>query len=85
MNKLLLSFLLAFSAAAVAVDQYDVVGRLTAGTGSAESISVTDLTEETTPAAGDFLFGWESGGALRKFDVGTVHLQQSSQPQPAQQ
>lgn len=31
-----------------------------------------DLTEETTPAAGDFLLGWESGGNIRKFDVGDL-------------
>ena len=60
------------SAATVTVDQYDVVARLAAGTGSATGIAVSVLTEETAPAAGDFLLGWESGGAMRKFDVGDL-------------
>jgi len=46
-----------------------LLARLTSGEGGHEEIEPTDLTEETTPAAGDFLLGWESGGALRKFDV----------------
>lgn len=41
-------------------------------TGNPSDAAVGDLTEETTPAAGDFLLGWESGGALRKFDVGDL-------------
>jgi hypothetical protein len=37
-----------------------------------QDVTSTDLTEETTPAAGDFLLGWESSGNLRKFDVGDL-------------
>ena len=33
---------------------------------------VSGLTEEATPVAGDWLLGEESGGALRKFDVGNI-------------
>lgn len=44
-----------------------------AGTsGDPSDVAAAGLTEEPTPAAGDFLFGWESGGALRKFDVGDL-------------
>lgn len=44
-----------------------------AGTsGDPSDVVASDLTEETTPAAGDFLLGWESGGALRKFDIGDL-------------
>lgn len=49
-----------------------VLARLTSGEGGHEEISPASLTEETTPAAGDFLLGWESGGALRKFDIGDL-------------
>jgi hypothetical protein len=66
----LLSLLIA--APAVAVDQWDIVGRLTAGTGPAESIAVTDLTEIVSPAAGDYLVCWASTGELRKCDVGDL-------------
>lgn len=37
-----------------------------------QDLGVADLAEETTPAAGDYLVGWESGGAMRKFDVGDL-------------
>ncbi|RME97054.1 MAG: hypothetical protein D6773_16300 [Alphaproteobacteria bacterium] len=36
------------------------------------SLDLGDLTEETAPAAGDFLAGEEAGGAQRKFDVSKV-------------
>jgi hypothetical protein len=42
------------------------------GAGVCTYYDETTLTEETTPAAGDFLLGWESGGAIRKFDVGDL-------------
>ncbi|MCH9657219.1 hypothetical protein K0U27_00755 [archaeon] len=33
--------------------------------------TITDLTEETVPAAGDFVLGYEAtSGAMRKFDIG---------------
>lgn len=60
------------SAATVTIDQYDIVARIAAGSGSAGGLASGDLTEEETPASGDFLLGWESGGALRKFDVGDL-------------
>lgn len=46
--------------------------RNNAASGDPQDVVATDLTEETTPAAGDFLLGWESGGALRKFDIGDL-------------
>lgn len=49
-----------------------IKGRVTASTGAPEDITSTSLTEETAPAAGDFLLGWESGGGIRKFDVGDL-------------
>lgn len=49
-----------------------IKGRVTASTGAPEDITPTSLTEETAPAAGDFLLGWESGGSIRKFDVGDL-------------
>jgi len=49
-----------------------IKGRVTASTGAPEDITPASLTEETTPVAGDFLLGWESGGGIRKFDVGDL-------------
>jgi hypothetical protein len=46
--------------------------RYTASTGDPQDATATELTEEETPASGDFLLGWESGGAIRKFDVGDL-------------
>jgi hypothetical protein len=46
--------------------------RNNSGSGDPQDVVASDLTEETTPAAGDFLLGWESGGALRKFDIGDL-------------
>lgn len=46
-----------------------IKGRVTASTGVPEDITLAGTTEETVPAAGDFVLGWESGGALRKFDL----------------
>ena len=40
--------------------------------GDIEGVAVADLTEEGSPAAGDFLLGWRSEGELRKFDVGDL-------------
>jgi hypothetical protein len=33
---------------------------------------LADVTEEASPTGGDFLLGWESGGTIRKFDVGNL-------------
>lgn len=49
-------------------------GELPIGTG-ANAVTyqkISALTEETTPAAGDFLLGEESGGLVRKFDIGDL-------------
>lgn len=51
---------------------WTVKGRNNAASGDPQDIGVADLTEEGSPAAGDMLFGWESGGALRKFDIGNL-------------
>ena len=37
-------------------------------------VKISSLTEETAPATGDFLLGEESGGALRKFDIGNISV-----------
>ena len=42
-----------------------------AGTSANPSdVTSSNLTEESTPAAGDFLLGWNSSNQLRKFDIG---------------
>lgn len=48
----------------------DIVGRI--GAGNIQGITSADLTEEGTPAAGHFLFGWNGSGSARKFDVGDL-------------
>jgi hypothetical protein len=53
------------------INQYEVVARIAAGSGSASGLDTVDLTSGT-PASGDFLLGWESTGELRKFDVGAL-------------
>lgn len=55
---------------AVTIAESDIVGRLPSG--NIAGITSGDLTEEGAPAAGDFLLGWESGGAIRKFDIGDL-------------
>lgn len=60
------------SGSAPDIDQFDIAGRLAAGTGPYVGLTLGDLTEQGAPAAGDFLVGWESGGALRKFDIGDL-------------
>ena len=54
------------------VDQYDLLARLNAGIGHPTGVTVSDLGEQTTPAAGDWLLGWSSAGVLRRFDVGDL-------------
>jgi hypothetical protein len=58
------------SGTAADIDQYDVACRLAAGTGAYVGCAAGDLTEEASPAAGDYVLAWESGGALRKIDYG---------------
>jgi len=67
-----LSAFLLLPTIAFAVDQWDIVGRTTSGTGPGEAFKISELTEETAPVAGDFLLCEESGGALRKCDVGDL-------------
>jgi len=67
-----LSALLLLPTIAFAVDQWDIVGRTTSGAGPGEAFKISELTEETTPVAGDFFLCEESGGALRKCDVGDL-------------
>lgn len=55
---------------AVTIAENDLVGRLAGG--NIGGITLADLTADATPATGDFLLGWETGGALRKFDVGNL-------------
>lgn len=44
-----------------------------AGTsGDPSDAALADITEEPTPASGDFLLGFAAGGELRKFDVGNL-------------
>lgn len=71
MKKLLFLFL-CFPLVVFAADQWDIVYRTAAGTGGLSSGPITDLTEEGAPVAGDFLLCEESGGALRKCDVGDL-------------
>ena len=56
--------------AAVTIAENDIIGRLPSG--NIAGVTVGDLTKESTPAAGDYLLGWESGGAIRKFDIGDL-------------
>lgn len=56
--------------AAVTIAENDLVGRLPSG--NIAGITSADLTEEESPATGDFLLGWESSGAIRKFDIGEL-------------
>lgn len=46
--------------------------RNNSSSGDPQDQKVSDLTEELTPAAGDFLLGEISTGELRKFDVGNI-------------
>jgi hypothetical protein len=51
---------------------WTVKARNDVASGDPQDVTLADLTEEGSPAAGDFLLGWESGGALRKFDIGDL-------------
>jgi hypothetical protein len=52
-----------------AIGQNDLAGRVVANDGPYTGLGLLDLTEEATPGAGDYCVGWESGGALRKFEL----------------
>lgn len=54
------------------VKAYGILARNAGTEGDLSEVVAIDLTEETAPVSGDFLLGWESGGALRKFDVGDL-------------
>jgi hypothetical protein len=60
------------ASASIAIDQYDILARLTSGSGVAAGVTAADLTEKTPLASGDFILGWETGGALRKFPFGSL-------------
>lgn len=47
-------------------------GRNNAASGVPQDIALADLTEDTTPSAGDKLLGFAPTGELRKFDVGNL-------------
>lgn len=51
---------------------YTLKLRNNAASGDPGDVKVSGLTEETAPTAGDWLLGEESGGALRKIDVGKL-------------
>jgi hypothetical protein len=48
-----------------------ILGRIDTGEGGHQELAEAGITEETTPAAGDFLLGFV-GGAIRKMDVGNL-------------
>lgn len=54
------------------IAQHSVLARITAGSGNVEEVTSAGLTEEATPASGDWLMGFLSTGDLRKFDVGNL-------------
>lgn len=68
--------------AGVTLDQHDILGRILSGSGAAAALAAGDLTEETTPEAGDFLLGWSGGSLLRKFDVGDLPSTADAAPSP---
>ena len=49
---------------------YELLMRNAGTTGDPAYAKISALTEEASPASGDWLLGEESGGALRKFDFG---------------
>ena len=54
------------------LSQYEIMGRLAAGTGLATGLGPSEITTESTPASGDFLLGWLDSGELRKYDIGNL-------------
>lgn len=60
------------SGTAADIDQYDIAGKLTAGSGPYVGIAAGDLTEEASPASLDFLLGWLADGTLVKYDIGNL-------------
>jgi hypothetical protein len=53
---------------------YTIKMRNAGTTGASSDVKISGLTTEASPAAGDYLLGEESGGALRKFNVGDFAL-----------
>lgn len=58
------------SGTAADIDQYDIAARIVAGTGAYTGITASNLSEELTPAAGDFVPCWVAGTTLSKCDIG---------------
>lgn len=46
--------------------------RNNASSGDPQDMALADVTEDASPAAGDFLLGFDSTGPIRKFDVGNI-------------
>jgi hypothetical protein len=47
-----------------------ILGAIAAG--NPDDLQLGDVTEEASPASGDFLLGWIAAGNLRKFDIGNL-------------
>lgn len=55
------------------VDQYDIAGRLTVGTGGLEAVDIATLTDQASPASADDLLAKRaSDGELVKIEVGNL-------------
>lgn len=65
------------------IDQYQVLSRLTAGTGPWTGLDPGDITTEGSPADGDFVLGWIADGSLRKYDIGTISAKVSPPAGPS--
>jgi hypothetical protein len=57
---------------------WTVKARNNSGSGDPQDVALADLTEEASPAAGDFLFGFLDTGELRKFDIDNLPSSESS-------
>jgi hypothetical protein len=51
---------------------WTIKARNNSGSGDPQDVALADLTEDTTPASGDYALGYASGGELRKFDFGNI-------------
>jgi hypothetical protein len=54
------------------IDQYDILARIASGSGAPSGLTAGDLTEESTPATGDYLLGWLADGTLVVYDIGNL-------------
>jgi hypothetical protein len=52
--------------------QHTIKARVSAGAGAPQDVIDTDLTEEASPAAGDWLLGWDDSSNIRKYDIGNL-------------